>query len=234
MLSHFLRAVGIQPRSISYLSTSFTDVVNTTTGSVTYTYTGVNLGTPAVNRYILGVVYFTSTVSSALSINSASIGGVSGTSLANFTSLGGFNYARVFLAAVPSGNTGTVSYTRSMSSGGDGRNYISLYVIYSSSTPTLGSSGSVFSGGGSTNISSITLTGLQSGDEIIATSGNNANTTHTYSSGFTTDFINTFTSGTRTRSTASLENTTTGSLGISCTYGTSAVQANMVAVAIRY
>lgn len=232
MLSHFLRAPGIRPRSISYLSTSFTDVVNTTTGSVTYTYTGVNLGTPAVNRYILGVVYFTSTVNSALSIDSASIGGVSGTSLANFTSLGGFNYARVFLAAVPSGNTGTVSYTRSMSSGGDGRNYISLYVIYSSSTPTLGSSGSV--GGSTTNLSSITLTGLQSGDEIIATSGNNANTTHTYSSGFNTDFINTFTSGTRTRSTASRENTTTGSLGISCTYGVSGAQANMVAVAIRY
>jgi hypothetical protein len=228
-----LRAAGgIRPRSLSYLSTSYTNVVNTTTGAVTYTYTGVNLGTPASNRYILGVVYFTSTVSGALTIDSASIGGVSGTSLANFPSLGGFNYARVFLAAVPSGSTGTVSYTRSMSSGGDGRNYISLYVIYSSSTPTLGSSGS--SSGGTTS-NSITLTGLQSGDEIIATSGNNANTTHTYSpAGFTTNFNFTFTSGTRTRTTASLDNTTTGSLGISCTYGASAAQGNMVAVAIRY
>lgn len=95
---------GIPPASITYITS-----VSTGTTSTAHTFSGVSLGTPSADRYI--VVGTCGSSASNYTLSAASIGGI-GATIHYTGSMAGF-----FGALVPSGSTGNIVFTTSGSTG---------------------------------------------------------------------------------------------------------------------
>lgn len=112
---------GIPPATVTYITTTLN-----TSASTSHSFTGVSLGTPSADRYV--VVGTCGTSAANYTLSSASIGGVSAT--VHLTgSMAGF-----FGALVPTGSTGNIVFTTSASTGVG----IVVYVLNAlqSTTPT--------------------------------------------------------------------------------------------------
>jgi hypothetical protein len=203
-------------------------------GTFSFTYNNVNLGSAADNRAILGISYASSLSSGALNLNTATFKGVSATRVINHsgTQLGGFNHAAYFLAYVQQGTSGTVSWGGEYSGDAVGtRAHLVLYALYGN--PTVISDNISSSGGLSTNTRSANLSSVAVGDILFALAGNNSSSTHTYSPAFyEIDYNQTF-DGNRTRTVASGEATSSGTVTTQVTFSNTGIQANLSTVAIR-
>lgn len=98
----------------------FTDSGVNTSGS-TGTFTGLSFGTAAVDRYLVAAFGY----NSATAATAATIGGVSATLLIGVNSPFGNARTAIFIAAVPTGTSGTVV----LSNGAGGNTTIALYSI---------------------------------------------------------------------------------------------------------
>jgi hypothetical protein len=82
------------------------DVTNLTT----YSFSSVDFGSAQADRYIIVGIGYGSTTSDARSVSSVTIGGVSASQLTGYS---GSNGAALWIAAVPTGTSGTVAITMS-------------------------------------------------------------------------------------------------------------------------
>lgn len=203
----------------------------TDVGSFTQSYSNVPFGTPQSDRYILGVAYSSCSQSNTLDINSATFGGISATRSVYHNALGGFNFAAYFLANVPTGSSGDVSWGATLTAGTSGRRHIVLYAMYGA--PTVVSDNFSSSGVVSSSNQSAILSGISTDDIIFALAGNNAAGTRSWSPAYLgTDFNVVFDTN-RRRTVVSGTSTSSGSQTISVNLGVSRIQANLSAAALR-
>ncbi len=90
-----------------------TDSQHDSADRTTYTFTDVNFGDPAADRYILVGTTLINTGTTARILDSATIGGVDATKVAEQrnTAAGGSRVCAFAIAHVPTGKTGTVTVT---------------------------------------------------------------------------------------------------------------------------
>lgn len=88
---------------------TYVTATTSTTDTSTYTFSAVSIGAEASNRKV--IVVFALNASPAVSFSSATIGGVSATSIV--TAASGFSLCGIIIADVPTGTTGDVVITLS-------------------------------------------------------------------------------------------------------------------------
>lgn len=97
------------------MGVSFLQATSITSTTSTYTFSSQNLGTAAADRYIFVIVHGRATGTSALSVSSVTVGGVSATIAVQQTGKEDVNSSQsaIALAAVPTGTTGDIVVTMS-------------------------------------------------------------------------------------------------------------------------
>lgn len=220
-------------RFLGEYSFSTANTYESQTGNWSISYTGADLGVPAGNRYILGVVYTASSSSGGTVFTGASFGGVTASLLvAHYM---GFNHNGYFLAAVPGGTSGTLTWSGTCTSDRV-RGFLVTYAIYATSRSGVSYVTGASSTSSTTSASSrsVSLASLQPNDLVFASGGNNSNGAHSYTPAYLgIDFDQSFNAASRRRTVASGVETTSGSRTVTANFTTSAVQATLSAIALR-
>jgi hypothetical protein len=102
--AYMMTAVGVA----SGPTLTFEDADSDSDNLTTYTFAGQSIGTAASNRYII-VAVAASDTNDTFSASSVTVGSVSATKIIDLDS--GFQYSSIWIAAVPTGTTATVSVT---------------------------------------------------------------------------------------------------------------------------
>jgi hypothetical protein len=103
-----IAGASVRGKTVTYLSLNASDVNGTS-----YTVSGASFGAAASDRYIV-IVVTTQSVSGAITVSSATIGGVSATSVTSQAANPAA--AHMWIAAVPTGTTGDIVVNFSVSS----------------------------------------------------------------------------------------------------------------------
>jgi hypothetical protein len=208
---------GASPRTFQLLQS-----VNASPASATHTYSAQNAGAADAARYLLAVL--TADGNNNTSNATATIGGVSATRLVEAFSA--VMHVAIFIALVPTGTTADVVASWGASKG---RGTLTLYrsVDVGTITPVSTNTATVANG---TAAGGPTLTVTDGGCALFGALSNASGPggTHTWS-GATEDYE---VENTRTRSVASVNNLSAGTIGVTCTR--SATSGDMIVAGVSF